>query len=120
MRYGCALLRDVARTPPCLSPTLIQLLSGPSTSLQVGWTPLHYAAMYGHTPVVEALLKHPRVRLEETKEVSGCWGDSGTTSITLLLLRWLQGGKTPLDLARQYGHTDVVMMLEAGRPASVP
>jgi len=43
----------------------------------------------------------------------------GRDSVTLPLPR-PQEGLTPLDLAREAGHANIVLMLEAGRTAAAP
>jgi len=83
--------------------------------LQNGLTPLHYAAAMGHTLGVHALLGDPHVDPGERNEVRGARGVQGDPGSCLPFLPVLQYGLTPLDLARDRCHADIVRMLEAHR-----
>jgi ankyrin repeat protein len=68
-----------------------------------GETPLHLAASLGHAKITWDLLEH----------------GAEPTATTPTYLFGLFGGQTPADLAFQYGHGDVVSMLQAAAPRAV-
>lgn len=70
----------------------------PQTSKR--WTPLHWAASNGHLEMTKLLLDHAK-------------SDTAAVIDNLLSVRNIDtDGFTALDLARQYGHDDVVKLLE--------
>ncbi|KAK7878407.1 hypothetical protein WMY93_031037, partial [Mugilogobius chulae] len=111
------------------SHTLSSLLSiwrGPNVNCvdSTGYTPLHHAALNGHSEVVEALLRNEA--LTNIADNKGCYplhlaAWKGDQQIVRLLIH--QGpshpklneqnndNETPLHCAAQYGHTQVVRLL---------
>ncbi|KAJ0036229.1 hypothetical protein NQD34_004906 [Periophthalmus magnuspinnatus] len=111
------------------SHTLSSLLSiwrGPNVNCvdSTGYTPLHHAALNGHSEVVEALLRNEA--LTNIADNKGCYplhlaAWKGDQQIVRMLIH--QGpshpklneqnndNETPLHCAAQYGHTQVVRLL---------
>ena len=78
--------------------------------VQDRFTALQFAALNGHTAIVQALLSDPRVCVGESTAVRG--GIVGFPRRLLKTLPRSQRGETALDLARRMGHADVVRVLE--------
>uniref|UniRef100_A0A8C2D8B9 Ankyrin repeat and SAM domain-containing protein 1A-like n=1 Tax=Cyprinus carpio TaxID=7962 RepID=A0A8C2D8B9_CYPCA len=105
---------------------LYNIWRGPNVNCvdSTGYTPLHHAALNGHSEVVEALLRNEA--LTNIADNKGCYplhlaAWKGDQRIVKLLIH--QGpshpklneqnndNETPLHCAAQYGHTEVVQLL---------
>ncbi|KAM4571215.1 ankyrin repeat and SAM domain-containing protein 1A isoform 7-T7 [Fundulus diaphanus] len=106
--------------------SLLSIWRGPNVNCvdTTGYTPLHHAALNGHSAVVEALLRNEA--LTNIADNKGCYplhlaAWKGDQHIVKLLIH--QGrsnpqineqnndNETPLHCAAQYGHTQVVRLL---------
>uniref|UniRef100_A0A665WEN9 Ankyrin repeat and sterile alpha motif domain containing 1A n=1 Tax=Echeneis naucrates TaxID=173247 RepID=A0A665WEN9_ECHNA len=106
--------------------SLLSIWRGPNVNCvdSTGYTPLHHAALNGHSEVVEALLRNEA--LTNIADNKGCYplhlaAWKGDEHIVRLLIR--QGpshpklneqnndNETPLHCAAQYGHSQVVRLL---------
>uniref|UniRef100_A0A3B5M1J5 Ankyrin repeat and sterile alpha motif domain containing 1A n=1 Tax=Xiphophorus couchianus TaxID=32473 RepID=A0A3B5M1J5_9TELE len=106
--------------------SLLSIWRGPNVNCvdSTGYTPLHHAALNGHSAVVEALLRNEA--LTNIADNKGCYplhlaAWKGDERIVKLLIH--QGrsnpqineqnndNETPLHCAAQYGHTQVVHLL---------
>uniref|UniRef100_A0A8K9X6M8 Ankyrin repeat and sterile alpha motif domain containing 1A n=1 Tax=Oncorhynchus mykiss TaxID=8022 RepID=A0A8K9X6M8_ONCMY len=106
--------------------SLLSIWRGPNVNCvdSTGYTPLHHAALNGHSEVVEALLRNEA--LTNIADNKGCYplhlaAWKGDQRIVRLLIH--QGpshpklneqnndNETPLHCAAQYGHTQVVRLL---------
>uniref|UniRef100_A0A3B3Z290 Ankyrin repeat and sterile alpha motif domain containing 1A n=1 Tax=Poecilia mexicana TaxID=48701 RepID=A0A3B3Z290_9TELE len=106
--------------------SLLSIWRGPNVNCvdSTGYTPLHHAALNGHSAVVEALLRNEA--LTNIADSKGCYplhlaAWKGDERIVKLLIH--QGrsnpqineqnndNETPLHCAAQYGHTQVVRLL---------
>lgn len=104
---------------------LASLRRGPGANIQdsSGYTPLHHAALNGHTDIVRLLLEHDAsTNIVDSKGSSplhlAAW--SGNVDIVRLLLSGpsicnvnltTKDDETALHCAAQYGHTQVVSLL---------
>ncbi|XP_041712219.1 ankyrin repeat and SAM domain-containing protein 1A isoform X5 [Coregonus clupeaformis] len=106
--------------------SLLSIWRGPNVNCvdSTGYTPLHHAALNGHSEIVEALLRNEA--LTNIADNKGCYplhlaAWKGDQQIVRLLIH--QGpshpklneqnndNETPLHCAAQYGHTQVVRLL---------
>ena len=65
--------------------------TNPNSPANNGWTPIHFAAKYGHLEIVRLLMTAT---------------DANPNAQTLF-------GNTPSDLARQFGHLEIEQELKA-------
>ena len=93
---------------PCSDHAALRDVSPP---LQGGWTPLHWAATYGHAPVVALLLATPGVDpLARTTRASKL---SGVCPPVAPRGRMKDDWETPLDCALRNRETDTAALLQA-------
>ena len=89
---------DVVRTRQQLEQGL-----SPESPDDCGWTLLHYASYYQHTPVVEYLLgKSVHVNATTTSHSGHC-----------MMYSHIPAGSTPLIIAAYYGQADIIQLLLA-------
>uniref|UniRef100_A0A8C8CA65 Ankyrin repeat and sterile alpha motif domain containing 1A n=1 Tax=Oncorhynchus tshawytscha TaxID=74940 RepID=A0A8C8CA65_ONCTS len=96
--------------------SLLSIWRGPNVNCvdSTGYTPLHHAALNGHSEVVEALLRNEA--LTNIADNKGCYplhlaAWKGDQRIVRLLIHQEQRQRDPLHCAAQYGHTQVVRLL---------
>ena len=84
--------------------------------MQNGETPLHLAALLGHTPIVALLLATPGVNpLAVDKGRRGCGAGPGAPRACFMPVSSFSasGGSTPLDNAENEGHATTAAMMRA-------
>lgn len=100
---------------------LLESKANPNSATDKGWTPLHYAAKFGHARIVDLLLEHgddAKLKLPNgtTALILAAFG--GYTETVRLLVNAGsdvnavdKSGKTAISRAAEWGHTEVVRLL---------